>query len=576
MTKLKGGTKMEFKEVLDYVWIIFNRMRGTIGNEILFVYQIKEMMLIAHEEQKYSNPNCFAFESKEVFNTTHGLNKYVIYFSKETRELYEKLLQINDMASAYKEFCSFSTDITGKRGANNSSTICDLAAAMSKDLDYESVIDICAGDGTFLAEMKDEKIKNRKGYEINSDQVHFANGYLKMCGLDGCVENTDVLSVEAKEKYDVVLAEFPLKMKVDGLGYEKFESENIKPEKGQKLDGNWSFIYKALNFMSDRGRVYALVNDGSLYTIPEEGIRKSIVDGKLLEAVIKLPTGIIPSTSVTASLLVFSRNNDYVTLIDASDKFESASKREKRVRFDEIVSLWDSRNDSCLNDHIKVVNIKEIAGNDYYLEVKRYFNNDGRVVLKNSKPLKDYADLVPGFQYTSKNYIEKEHGEENVHVVKVSNIIDNEINYESTASIDIDLKKAERFILKNKDILVATKGTAVKAAMFEGKGGETYIAQSNVTVIRVKNYGLSPDYLLAYINGKTGRKLLENLQKGIAISSISMKDLEGYEVPVVDEVLQYDLGLKYKDLKEEKKKLFERIASIDEEISSVCEDYIKE
>lgn len=539
--------------------------------------QIKEMLCIAHNRRYDTYCNTAALENKLSFEKEFGFNLYISHFSKLTRKVFESMLKLEDdeYADLFEYLCSRENDGRGDSSAA-SSGINELATKILQEHEGSTVLDLCAGNGLFLNKIgKARDGLFLHGYEISSMKAHFANEFIKMNKFLGKVEEKDVLTNEMKDKHDMVFAEFPLGLKND-ITVTYHESEPIKPDTEKKVSTNWNFVYKMLNSMKEDGVAVTVVPNGSLFRIPEEPCRKIIVDKGLLEGVINLPIGAITGTSVAASLLVFSSNNDHVTFIDAFDKFESLSKRDKRMSTDEILDMWNSRHNTCPDKGIKNVSVKEIKENDYYLDVNRYIPKGDKVNLKNSKPLKDYAELVPGFQYTTKNYVEMEHGEGNVHVVKISNIIDNEIDYESTASIETDLKRVERFILRNKDILVATKGTAVKAAMFEGKGNETYIAQSNVTVIRVIDYSVSPDYLLAYINGKTGRKLLESLQKGIAISSISMKDLEGYEIPVVDEVLQYDLGSKYKNLKEEKRKLLERIASVDEEISSVCEDYIKE
>ena len=539
------------------------------------ISQIKEMLCLAYDKRYDTYCNTASLENKSAFVKEHGSNLYIFHFSKLTRKVFENMLKLEDdeYADLFEYLCYKNNEGRGD-GSVASLEVNELATKILQEHEGSTVLDLCAGNGLFLNKIgKSRQGLFLHGYEINAMKAHFANEFIKMNKFLGRVEEKDVLTSEMKDKHDMVFAEFPIGLKNEFTV--TYESELIKPNTGKKVSTNWNFVYKILNSMKEDGVAITVVPNGSLFRIPEEPCRKTIVEKGLLEGVINLTIGAINGLSLETALLVFSAHKEYVTFIDASDKYESLSKRDKRISTDEIFDMWQSRHSICPVKGIKNVSIEEITANDYYLDVNRYIPKGDEIKLKNARLLKDYAELVPGFQYTTKNYIEKEHGEGSVNVIKISNIIDNEIDYDSTASIEADFNKVERFILRNNDILVATKGTTVKAAMFKEKAGETYISQSNVTVIRITDYGVSPDYLLAYINGKTGRKLLEKLQKGIAISSISMKDLENFEVPVVDEVLQYDLGCRYENLKEEKRQLLARIESIDNEISSVCEDFIK-
>ena len=454
-----------------------------------------------------------------------------------------------------------------------SEPILETAYGIANTNNSKSVLDICAGNGLFLAKSC-EHIKSPvvKGYEINPQVAHFANGYLKLCGLEGDIETADVLKTEIISDYDLVFAEYPfLPNKYDSVP--TFKSETIKVET-KRVSVDWSFILKAINAISEQGKAIVVASDGALFRAPESPYRKEIVERGLLEAVIKMPQGSLQSVGVSISLLVFSHNNDSVAFIDASEQFELISKRDKRPNVEAILNLWESKNSVCPSDNVRMVSVNEIRENDYYLEASRYMNRKALIELKNSTPLSQVAELVPGYQYTTRTVTELNHGEGNIHVVKISNISDNEIEYESTASINMDPSKVARYILKDKDIVVATKGTAIKAAMFVSNNDDIYVAQSNMTVIRVKDKYVSPEFLLAYINGKTGRSILEGLQKGAAISSISMRDLAEYTIPNIESDIQEYLGDKYLKLKKQKKKLLEELLDLDKEIESLCEGEI--
>ncbi|MCQ2773062.1 MAG: restriction endonuclease subunit S, partial [Bacilli bacterium] len=108
-------------------------------------------------------------------------------------------------------------------------------------------------------------------------------------------------------------------------------------------------------------------------------------------------------------------------------------------------------------------------------------------------------------------------------------------------------RKVARYLLEEGDVLVATKGFAVKIAVYE-KQSRMVIASSNLCVIRPSKL-LNGTYLKLFLESETGMKLIKSLQRGTTIVNINYQDICELEVPVppMDEQLEianeYNAGL---------------------------------
>jgi restriction endonuclease S subunit len=130
-------------------------------------------------------------------------------------------------------------------------------------------------------------------------------------------------------------------------------------------------------------------------------------------------------------------------------------------------------------------------------------------------------------------------------VVNISNIRDYDINYETLDHLDEDERKISGYLLKEGDLLLPARGTAMRTAVFEEKNYPC-IASSNIIIIRPKDKLLSATYLKVFLDSDIGGKILQSLQQGTVVMNISHKDLTTIQIPLLPLEEQKEIENEYK------------------------------
>ncbi len=116
-------------------------------------------------------------------------------------------------------------------------------------------------------------------------------------------------------------------------------------------------------------------------------------------------------------------------------------------------------------------------------------------------------------------------------VVNISNISEYEVDYSSLDHLEEVERKIQPYILKDGDLLIPARGTAIRVAIFKEQP-YTCIASSNVIVIRSNDERLSTTYLKLFFDSPLGRKMLVTRQQGTTVMNISYKELNHIEIPL--------------------------------------------
>ena len=137
----------------------------------------------------------------------------------------------------------------------------------------------------------------------------------------------------------------------------------------------------------------------------------------------------------------------------------------------------------------------------------------------------------------------------NIGVVNISNIGDYEIDYSNLDHIEEEERKVNNYLLKNGDLLIPARGTAIRVAIFQEQPYPC-IASSNVIVIRATDVSLSTTYLKLFFDSPLGRKMLVTRQQGTTVMNISYKELNNLEIPLPSIEEQREMAYTYtKELK---------------------------
>lgn len=242
---------------------------------------------------------------------------------------------------------------------------------------------------------RDEELRNHfnnsmfYGNDFDSTMIRIAVMNMMLHGI----ENPHITSQDALselnsgngEKFDVILANPPFKGSLDIEVVANDLLAMVKTKKTELL-----FLALMLRMLKIGGRCAVIVPDGVLFgsSNAHRDIRKKIIDGNKLDAVISMPSGVFkPYAGVSTAILLFTKTNsggtdnvwfydmqadgfslnDHRTPLDLSkhennnipdivNRFSNLTKEENRKRTDQSF----------------FVPLSEIQENDYDLSVNRY------------------------------------------------------------------------------------------------------------------------------------------------------------------------------------------------------------
>lgn len=501
---------------------------------------------------------------KEIVNT--GMLSYsdasnTIYYDCLVNLKHEEAVMFFEKFYNFKEYENRQTD----------KDIIDVIFELVDINKYNNILDLCSGEGTFLSEIANENASaNIGGCEINYIDNLSCKMRLFVNGVKANLKNCDVLKTNIDDRYDLVFADYPwsLRTNEDPVVNEK----DILAYKRNRTKSDWNFIYKAINLTSENGIAIAIAPTGVLYNTLDLQSREQVVEKGLLNTIIQMPTGTYPSTGVSYVILVFSKGNEKVRLIDAREFYLNSKSAFKKIDLEKIKELINSDE----SDLKMFVDKEEIASKNYNLDLNQYFNDVSDIELINPRTIKEIGDVFAGYQYTSRKIEELEPGEGNVSVVKVSNIENGEINYNDLVSIDIDENKIEKYFLKENDILISTKGTLIKIGLITNIGDKKLIPYNNLQVIRITSEDVNPIYVCNYLNSETGQRFLRLIQTGQIIININKNDLLNILVPVVDMDTQETIANRYRIISNNIKELKEKLSTLENKLNSIYDDEIGE
>lgn len=171
-------------------------------------------------------------------------------------------------------------------------------------------------------------------------------------------------------------------------------------------------------------------------------------------------------------------------------------------------------------------------------EVTQY-KNTGLPMVK----LGDIADVFRG-KATSK----LDSGEK-VGVINIADITDNEIDYDRVSFVDDEQQKIIKYLLEDGDILISSRGTTIKVAMFK-KQEKQYIPAVNFNAIRIHESAkakIKSEYLKIFFASSIGQKLLASLQRGGVVMNINAKDLYSLNIPLLSLQEQQEIIDRYNE-----------------------------
>ena len=237
----------------------------------------------------------------------------------------------------------------------------------------------------FFNRQKKDHYMNHMFFGYDMDRTMLRIGAMNMMthGIDNpFIEYRDSLSDQNpdRDKYTRILANPPFKGSLDA---DIVSADLLKLCKTKKTE--LLFLALFLRMLKVGGRCAVIVPDGVLFgsSTAHKAIRKEIVEGNRLEAVISMPSGVFkPYAGVSTAVLVFTKTGaggtENVWFYDMkADGFSLDDKRSEISENDipDIIERFhnlDKEDGRQRTDQSFFVPKQEIADNDYDLSINKY------------------------------------------------------------------------------------------------------------------------------------------------------------------------------------------------------------
>ena len=297
--------------------------------------------------------------------------------------------------------------------------------------------------------------------------------------------------------------------------------------------------------LENTGKAAVIVPDGPLFKSMDADYRRELLVSGVVKEIIKLPSGVIPNSNISANLIILSRHNEKneIKFIDASQEYIENKIGKRQLDVKAIIDLVDDINKD--ENKVRIEKYNEICETeDVLLTVNSYVKKQQPNYI-NPHLLKEYIiDKYRGYQLTSKEQNEITDKNGNYELLTISNIEDGRIS-SNLLRINDNKRKYDRYLLKDGDVVISARGTKIKVAVAEIKNRKI-IPNGNLLVLRLNTEKINPYYLQAYLNSENGQLSLKQIQTGAIIMSINPSRIEQMKVSIVDKETQDIFVERYK------------------------------
>lgn len=361
--------------------------------------------------------------------------------------------------------------------------------------------------------------------------------------IDYCIENRN------KGLYDFVISTHPFGLRVRMLS-DKFPMlNNIYPALRSGTAADWVCSLLSLDCINSHGKVIAFLSEGCMFTNQDKEVRKYLVHNGFIEAVIDLPARMYPYTGIKTVMLVLSKGNTSIKMVDASEMF-TLGRRQNEFSEENIMDIMNAYNN--IGEKSATVTIETLAENDYILLPTRFIRFS-EVEIKNGKPLEEVADfgrsVVISAAELDKLSVDENY-ESNNYYLRLSEVHDGIVDKHLPKISKIE-KKQEKYLLRDNDIILSRNGVPFKVALFSAQDGTNVLPVGNLLIIRANKEKINPVYLKAYLESENGVANLSRLLTGVAMQVISLERLKKMIVPVPDMSEQNKIAEQYLSIMDE-------------------------
>ena len=441
------------------------------------------------------------------------------------------------------------------------------------DIKEEKVADFCSGMGNFLLEAIDYAPEsNFYGVEINTHSKEISNIRLQLISENIKIEQGTVFEIPNDLKFDKIFCDYPWSMKFQHSWIEKEkmqEYEAIIPEVKKIANSDWLYILNTVLHLEEGGKAVIMTTNGTTWNGGlSKSIRERFIKMGWIEAVIALPANLYSSTSIPTSMLILSKGNKTVRMIDASSMAE-VGRRQNMLSDECITHIVSMLNED--SDNAKSVSIEEIQKQDYAINPSRFLEVE--IEIEDGVPFEDLIVKVTRGAQVKANELDEMVSDEptDYQYLMLANIQDGIISDELPFLKSMD-KKMEKYCIKNNSLVISKNGAPVKIAVASVREGRKILANGNLYVIELDEKKVNPYFVKAYLESENGSIALSRVTVGAAMPNIPVDGLKKIMIPCPELEEQNKIAEKYLAKMDEVKILKYKLAKATAELRSIYEE----
>lgn len=530
------------EEMKKYVWQLSDLLRGMglSRNHVLIVL----LSYVFKQTNKLNNPHDLDYN--QMIDFLMESDKEVAEVAAEylTNETWEKVRDIGtNYTDEFFDFVILNDSLFDMYGRFESSTplsIINLSLKLLGNMSDKKVCDFCCGIGGFLVSCYLENNEGKYfGMDINVEAINICKIKNKILGnkMDISIGN---MFGESDNKYDIIFLNYPFGLDSKTLVHYLESRKDIYPGLN-KRSSDWVYNCKIIEELNENGRAVVIMTNGSVSNITDMKIKKYFIENGYIETIISLPANLFNSTTIPTTLMVLSKNNKKVRMVDASKQYQQERRRNimSNENIDNILQSVYSDTEISI-----IVPNKEILENDANLNPRRYIEKpieyqNGVVfetVIKSitrGAPCKaSELDLISSKSETNYQYL------------MLSNIQDGYIKDELPYITKIE-EKYEKYCIKNNSLVISKMGAPIKMAVVHVDENKQVLANGNLYVIELDETKVNPYYLKAFFNSEEGINALNRIMVGATLPSIPVNELKALTIPLPSIEVQNEIALNY-------------------------------
>lgn len=452
------------------------------------------------------------------------------------------------------------------------STPYGLAKLSNKILDIQDsdkVADFGCGVGTFFM-YTDEKNENTPyyGIEIETFSKEIAAIRCELFLENAEIEQGDMFLIDKNKKFDKIFSNYPFGMRLRSLqeGSKYLEELYSRvPDMKKVTSSDWVFNTLLLDHLNDNGKAVGIMTNGSCWNTMDYSIRKYFVDNGYIEAVISLPGRLFNSTGIAVSMIVISKGNSNIRMVDASELCLHG-RRLNEITDENVEEIYQLlKSDSEIST---VVDLKQFEENEYALNPQRYLEKEIEIEdgIEFGKLMKRITRGAPLKASELDSMISKEPTD--TQYLMLANIQNGMISDDLPYLEELD-SKFDKYCIGNGNLLMSKNGSPFKVAVAEVEEGKKILGNGNLFIIQLDEEKVNPYYLKAFFDSELGIISLQKITVGATIPNISAESLKKMLVPLPAMEKQLEIARRYQAKMDEIKILNIKLKKAQSELKNI-------